>query len=277
MSELQVGTQFDTQIDRQFDARISRPAQPTTAPPVNGALLFGRYAFPPNRLGYCGPDDHPALFQYVTQGKTDQGLIDLERRFDGAFPYLRLIAQANGIADPFDRRVVEAYWIGNAYLERVGPSPFYDSLGERFRNRMDSRAFGWLSSKLEHGARPHHNFHVFEVYLRAGLVRDRAAQIGLERMDSCRISWGKVVQADGPELVVERQALALCEGKLMLAEPAIMRVTRQIDGRGFADDAQPGDYVSIHWHWACEVLSPSALHRLTANTRRYLEMANQTL
>lgn len=242
-----------------------------------GALLFGRYAFPPNRLGYCGPDDHPAIFQYVTQGVTDQGLIELERQFDGAFPYLRLIAHANNIPDPFDRRVVEAYWIGNAYLERVTASPFYDSLGERFRNRMDPGSFTWLASKLESGARPHHNFHVFEVYLRAGLMRDNRANIGLARMDSCRISWGRVAEVDGAELVVERPALELRDGKLALTEPHPMRVLRQLDGRGFADDARLGDHVSIHWNWVCETLDPLSLRRLVANTRRYLTLANQTL
>lgn len=249
----------------------------TTPAQVNGALLFGRYAFPPNRLGYCGPDDHPALFQSVTQGTSDQGLLDLERRFDGAYPYLRLIAQANNIPDPFDRRVVEAYWIGNAYLERVGASPFYESLGERFRNRMDAGTFNWLASKLEHGARPHHNFHVFEVYLRAGLTRDRHATISLNRMDACRISWGRVAEVDGAELVVERPTLELREGKLALTDPIPMRVTRQIEGRGFADGAQVGDYVSVHWNWVCEVLDASALRRLMANTRRYMALANHTL
>jgi hypothetical protein len=244
---------------------------------VNGALLFGRYAFPPNRLGYCGPDDHQSLFEYVTRGATDEGLAQLERRFDGAYPYLRLIAEANGISDPFDRRVVEAYWIGNEYLEHVGASPFYESLGERFRTRMDARTFTWLASKLELGARPHHNFHVFEVYLRAGLMRDARAVIGLERMDACRISWGRVAEVDGAELVVERPMLTLQAGKLALTEPQPKRVTRQIDGRGFADGAQPGDYVSVHWDWVCEVLDATALQRLVRNTRRYMEMANQTL
>jgi hypothetical protein len=243
----------------------------------DGALLFGRYAFPPNRLGYCGPDDHQALFEYVTSGATDGGLAQLERRFDGAYPYLRLIAQANNIPDPFDRRVVEAYWIGNEYLERVAPSPFYESLGERFRPRMDARTFTWLATKLDQGARPHHNFHVFEVYLRAGLMRDARAQIGLERMDACRISWGRVAVVDGAELVVERPALALREGKLALTEPQTKCVTRQIAGRGFADSAQLGDFVAIHWDWVCEVLDEHSLRRLMANTKRYLTLANQTL
>lgn len=244
---------------------------------ADGALLFGHYAFPPNRLGYCGPDDHPALFQCVTQGISDQGLIELGQRFDGAYPYLRLIARANGIADPFDRRVVEAYWIGNQYLERVAASPFYESLGERFRSRMDAQSFNWLASKLEQSARPHHNFHVFEIYLRAGLVRDNRAAIGLERMDNCRISWGRVAAVDGAELVVERAALILQDGKLALSEPQLKRVLRQIDGRGFADEAQIGDYVSVHWNWVCEALDASSLRRLKRNTERYMGLANQTL
>lgn len=243
----------------------------------SGALLFGRYAFPPNRLGYCGPDDHRALFEYVSSGTTDGGLLELERRFDGAYPYLRLIAQANGISDPFDGRVVEAYWIGNTYLERVAASPFYESLKARFGNRMNAREFTWLSSELEHGARPHHNFHVFDVYRRAGLTRDRGASIALDRMESCRISWGEVIAAEGAVLVVRRAAIALVDDKLSLSEPRVIRVARQIDGRGFADGAKVGDTVSIHWDWVCEVLTPSKLERLQRNTQRAMAQANTTL
>ena len=244
---------------------------------ISGAILFGRYAFPPNRLGYCGPDDHVALLQYVSEKRTERGLVELEKRFSGAYPYLQLIAQANRIADPFDRRVVDAYWIGNACLEQVGAAEFHNSLHERFRDRMNARTFGWLETKLALGARPHHNFHVFDVYARAGLMNDRAAPILLETMDSCRISWGRVQAIEGPELIVERSALALRDGKIVLGESCIRRVLRQIDGLGFADDARPGDQVSIHWNWACEVLKPDALRRLMRSIARALRMANATM
>jgi hypothetical protein len=244
---------------------------------TSGALLFGRYAFPPNQLGYCGPPDYQALFEYVAQRRADRGVIELGRRFEGAYPYLRLIAQANGIPDPFDRRVVEAYWVGNACLGRVRPADFGRSLGERFKGRMDPRAFRWLAEKPARGAVPHHNFHVYDVYIRAGLMRDERATIALETMDACRVSWGRVVAVDGAELVVERPALRLREGKLALAEPRIVRVTRQIDGMGFADEARPGDHVSIHWHWACEVLRPAALRRLQHVDRRCMALANETI
>src|SRR5258708_30759127 len=122
-------------------------------------------------------------------------------------------------------------------------TPFYESLGERFRNRMDAGTFTWLASKLEHGARPHHNFHVFEVYLRAVLMRGNHANIALDRMDSCRISWARVAAVDGAELVAERPALELREGKLALTEPRVKRITRQIERHGCSDGAQVGDFV----------------------------------
>ncbi|HEX9037292.1 MAG TPA: DUF6390 family protein [Ktedonobacterales bacterium] len=244
---------------------------------VDGAILFGRYAFPPQRLGYCGPDDHQAVFDYTVRQRSDSGLVELERRFEGAYPYLRLIALATRIASPFDHRVVEAYWIGNETLERVSESPFYESLRERFQGRMDSRTFGWLASKLEHGARPHHNFHVFDVYTKAGLMRDRAADIRLETMDNCRISWGTVVAVDGAELVVSREPLTLRDGKIALGPARTTRVLRQIEGQGFVEDPRPGDAVSIHWNWACERLSPARLAWLRANTCRALALANQTV
>ena len=242
-----------------------------------GALLFGRYAFPPNRLGYCGPDDNQALLEQVSASRPDQGLLELERRFEGAYPYLCLIAQANEIPDPFDSRVVEAYWIGNDLLERVEAAPLYQSLRERFRARMKPSDFGWLARKLELSARPHHNFHVFDVYTRAGLMRNERADIALETMDSCRISWGRVVEVEAAELVLERPALILSGGKLGLSEPRTFRASRQLGGRGFVDGVKVDDMVSIHWNWACDVLDPGALSRLGQATRRSLALANLTI
>lgn len=244
---------------------------------AQGAVLFGRYAFPPNQLGYCGPDDHTALFEYVAEQRPDRGLVELERRFEGAYPYLCLIAGANRIQDPFDPRVVDAYWIGNGLLENVRPADFYQSLEDRFRPRMLADQFRWMATKLEQGARPHHNFHVFEVYLRAGLMRNERAIRALAPMDSCRISWGRVIAVEAGELVVERRALELRDGKLALSAPAPARVARQLDGRGFVEGVRVGQVVSIHWNWACDILDGEALGRLQAATHRYLRLANQTM
>jgi hypothetical protein len=243
----------------------------------DGLLLFARYAFPPNQLGYCGPGDHEALSGYLREDHADQGLRELAEKFEGAYPYLRLIAQASGLADPFDRRVVEAYWIGNALLERVEASPFYENLRERFQSRMGAREFSAMGGSLEKGARPHHNYHVFEIYRRAGLLRDARATIALERMDRCRISWGRVSAVLGAEAVVERSPLVMENGKLGLGRPTAMRVLRRVDGRGSPDQLRPGDIISIHWNWACDRLGAGNVRELMRCTRRAIEHTNLTL
>ena len=100
---------------------------------------FIRYAFMPNRLRYCGGDDNRTLFQYGIEHVIDGGLPSVLRRFTGAFPYLQLIARSNGISDPFDQRVVEAYWIGNDLLNHVEARLLCDSLLERFDKQMQRR------------------------------------------------------------------------------------------------------------------------------------------
>jgi hypothetical protein len=241
-----------------------------------GALTFGRYAFPPNQLGYCGPDDSTALFQYVADRTPDQGLIELERRFEGAYPYLCLIANSNGIADPFDERVVDAYWIGNSLLDGVEAKALHDSMSERFGARMSGSDFKWLMTKIG-AARPHHNFHVFDIYVRTGLMRDDTAHVAVSAMDSCRISWGLVIGVEGAELLVERPELVYANGRLALTEPRAKRVARQRDGHGFIDDVKVGDTVSVHWNWACDTLTPRELTRLRSASDRCLALANQTI
>jgi hypothetical protein len=243
----------------------------------SGALLFGRYAFPPNRLGYCGPREHEALFAYVAEQRAEEGLLDLERRFEGAYPYLRLIAGANDIADPLDLAVVEAYWVGNACLDNVDGANFYTLLSERAQLQLGGRAQSWLANDQLSQARPHHVFTVFDLYMRMGMLRDSRAKVILRSMDSCRISWGQVLSVEDGELIVKRAKLELWDGLIGLSAPETLRVQRRLDGRGFTEDALPGGYVSIHWNWACDVLTAPARERLSALTERFIALVNTAL
>src|SRR6185369_12514579 len=123
-------------------ARGSRSGAMIEAPvssPLAGSLRFIRYAFMPNRLRYCGGDDNRTLFEYGIENAIDGGLDPLLRRFTGALPYLQLIARASGLADPFDPRVVEAYWIGNQLLDNVEVRQLYEDLRERFGKQLSGR------------------------------------------------------------------------------------------------------------------------------------------
>jgi hypothetical protein len=242
------------------------------ARPLDGMVHFIRYGFMPNRLRYCGGDENRLLFDHAVEQVVDGGLISHLQKFTGALPYLKLIAHANGIADPFDPRVVDAYWIGNELLDHVEVRQLYDSLLERFGKQLQGRTRDLVLGKAPAGSRPHHSFHVLDVHSRVGELGQ-----SLATMDHCRISWGTVVDVIGGELVVDRVPLLLDLGKLVLGQPMRERVRRQIDGRGFVDGAQVGDLVSIHWGWACEVLSQEQQRRLGQYTRHHLGIANQTI
>jgi hypothetical protein len=138
---------------------------------VPGPVLFARYAFPPNSHGYCGPNDSTAFFEYGVAGADDRGLRALSQQFAGAWPYLELIAAATGVADPLDRRVVEAYWVGSPRLDQVSTRAVGDSMEERFR-RITGGKFTTLSTSVLAGGVPHHSFAVFCIYPWTGLLSD---------------------------------------------------------------------------------------------------------
>ena len=238
-----------------------------------GALTFARYAYPPNALGYCGPADRRGLLEHVADGVADGGLAQLARGFDGAWPYLELIAGANGRNDPLDAQVVEAYWIGNRLLERVDMAALGGALTERFRARA-GRAFARLVEAVPAGAVPHHNFHVFGVYPWVGLLRAGPAEYPMRVLDRCRIRWGEVVTvADG--LVTVRSRPLTWDGRsLQLGPPTLEQAVGAQDGLALAGVLQPGDRVALHWDWVCDRLAPRQLRSLRHYTARELAIVN---
>jgi hypothetical protein len=251
--------------------------RPETAGPVSGPILFARYAYGPNRLGLCGPDDAPALFGGTSEGGDERELRQLARGFEGAYPYLELIARANGVADPLSAAVVEAYWLGGPLVEQVTANELGESLRTRFRPRLRHATYEDLRGAAPAGAKPVHAFHVLDVFPKVGLMRSEQADRVVETMDRCRVRWGRVLERVGDELVVRAVPLRLTDGKLALGEAQVERVTAFRDGHGFIADVAPGDVVSIHWNWACDVLDAATLDRLVATTRREIETANLTI
>jgi hypothetical protein len=255
---------------------------PVLAPPPSrtrpsGPLLFARYAYGPNRLGLCGPDDAASLFGEATEGGDERQVRELARGFEGAYPYLELIARANRRPDPLSADVVEAYWLGGPLVEAVTPNQLADSLRTRFRPRLRAKTYSELRDSAPAGSKPVHAFHVLDVFPRVGLMRSEQADHVVETMDRCRVRWGRVVERASDELVVRAVPLALAEGKLAFGEPRIERITAFRDGRGFIGEVGPGDVISIHWDWACEVLDGARLERLIVTTRRELVIANRTI
>jgi Family of unknown function (DUF6390) len=237
-----------------------------------GPLLFARYAYPPNALGLCGADETGTLLEYGDAGASDAGLAELARTFEGAWPYLTLIAGANGIADPLDPRVVEAYWVGNPLLDRVEPAALARHVEDRFRGRI-GRSWNRLADVVAAGAVPHHSFHVFAVYPWLGLLRTGAVDEPLRVLDRCRISPALVASVAGDRASVLVRPLVWDSPSLELGPWAFRDVHWGDDGRAFVAP-QPGDWVSLHWDFICDRLSPAAAAGLDRITRRGLRAVN---
>ncbi len=238
-----------------------------------GPVLFARYAYPPNALGYCGPGDPSTLLGAAADGTDVDGLSHLAARFEGAWPYLQLLAACSGIDDPLDRWVVEAYWIGNPLLACVPEPVLARSMSDRFEHRV-GRQFEALVSAVPAGGVPQHSFHVFAVYPWLGLLRAGTNAPAMEVLDRCRIRWGRVESVIGDSVVVTSRPLVFDGSRLALGaeQPEVVRCS--IEGTGFVTDLIPGDVVSLHWDWVCDRLEPAQVRALRHYTDKQLAAVN---
>ncbi|MFK4088356.1 DUF6390 family protein [Kribbella sp. NPDC020789] len=240
-----------------------------------GPLLFARYAYPPNALGYCGPGDSAELLEYAGNAVSDRGLAAIAERFLGAWPYLSLIAAASG-REPLDTEVVEAYWVGNQLLGRVSGRLLAAHLTDRFDSRLDRGLADPVRLALL-GGKPHHNFHVFAVYPWTGLLRAGPAAEPLRVLDNCRISWGTVTEVAAEFADVRTRPLEYDNGRLRLGAPVVRRMSAAARGYRLARELQVGDLVSLHWNWICDVLSAAQAIRLRTATNELLTLVNHGL
>ena len=243
---------------------------------MDGLLRCSRYAFGPNRLHYCGPDASQEVLAYINNNAQDPGLERLLSAFRTLYPYLQLIAHANKIRDPFDPRVVDAYWIGNSLLDRVGKQDLYRHLIEEkeLHKKIDSKSFGQVETSISKNALPHHSFHVMDVWRRTGHLNNLDL---IEKMDSCRISSGKVVELHGPFVTVETRPLVYEDKHLRLGEKVKKKVTRSFEADLSIEELKLGDLVSMHWGMICEVITQEQADRLKKYTEHHLKLANKTL
>lgn len=226
---------------------------------ASGTLLFARYAYPPNELGYCGPDGAAALLR-------PEEPAEIARRapqFDGAWAYLEFIARAAGIADPLDPAVVEAYWIGNDLLDRVEPDALVAWLRDRFRGQA-----GGTWREAGDRAAAHHSFQVFEVYPWAAMLRRTGSPVAVSVLDRCRIRTGTVLAVAGETATVRSHPLVWDGGVLAPGPAAEEAVHWAAGGRSLLAGLAPGDRVALHWDWVCDVITEAQGARIEAMETR---------
>jgi Family of unknown function (DUF6390) len=93
-------------------------------------------------------------------------------------------------------------------------------------------------------------------------------------LDNCRISWGRVLAVHDDRALVRRRGLGWDGQALRLGEESEQEVRLSTDGQGIVADARAGDWLALHWNWACDRLSADDLWQLRALTEWQLDVTN---
>jgi len=234
----------------------------------SGIRLAIRYGYVPCQLGLCGPGTKTTKQIITRYLKGDDSLEKKVRKiledFKGAFSYFKLIAASNGIADPLELKVVEAYWTGNSLLSKVSSDKFSKMMEKEFL------PLGKMSEikikKLPKNAIPFHTLHV--LFIGSVTGKFEATKKGL---DICRPSWGKVEKIFKNKITVIRQPIKF-GNKLALDKPARTVVSWN---KYILPKIEINDWISIHWNTAIEALSPEKIKNISKYTQKTLEIINQ--
>lgn len=241
----------------------------------SGLVLCTRFAIPPNLLHLCGPEKQNDLAWYAKTGKTDKGTEEIISRFSTLYPYVQFIARENGIRNPFSKKTIEAYWIGNNLLDTTVVSHFYTHLSDQIslKKKLGRKKFHALfENTASRNLIPHHSFHVLNIYRRTGNI-DSAHT--LATMDACLINWGKILEISKRYLTVSTQPLVYNNDTLCFGKPVNRNIILQEKNDAVKFDLSAGDYVSYHWGKFCTKLTPFQLKNLIKYTNISLKMANQ--
>lgn len=246
---------------------------------MDGILTCARYAFAPNYYKYCGPDANLNIASYLKEEVSDPGLEQYLSEFAVLFPYLKLIAHENGLADPFNLRVVEAYWIGNNLLEKIGMKDFVEHLkfGQKLKKRLPAKKLKWIIEKVPKGAKIHHSFHVFSIFTRTG---HHSVDHTLDTMDNCRVGWGQIenykLKKRKAKIRLKSQKLVYKKGKLKFEFDIKREVILPMD-KDFLKKLKPGDWLTFHWGFVCDKVTAEQVNYLKKYTEHNLSLANETI
>lgn len=238
---------------------------------MDGVALCARFSIATNRLRFCGPADaEPTLYRAITEGRELEQARQALARFEALHPYLEAIASKHGL-DPFDERVVEAYWIGNELLDAFDRADFAALLRALARRGLPRATADRLEAHLPREPLPHHAFHVS--FVGVGEVTGHVPTT-LANIEACRPALAEVLRVDDDWLEVDRPSLTVADGRLVFGPGAVHRV--RFDAR-ILPTVRAGDPVALHWGHPALVLSPGRATALRSYTERSLAAANEAL
>ncbi len=171
------------------------------------------------------------------------------------FPYISLIGECTNL-DPFDYRVVSAYFIGSEILEEV---PF--SASEKLVKKLCRNKPPTISDNF----RVTHNFYVFCV---SPYVKERQSLLSF--IDLCRISTGEVLSlSEEKEGIcvanVRHRSLINKSGSIVVGDE---KEEKMICDKTITNKVEEGQMVAVHWRRIVKTINRSELKNLDHYTKK---------
>ena len=225
----------------------------------SGLKIATAYSLPSFSLGFCGPQDknsRKTLLDFAAgKPNLENKVRAIFEQFEAAYHYYQLIARKNNIADPLERRVVRAFWVGNPLLEKITDGDLQKLILTDFcrPGLLTKKEATEKAAMVSKRATTHHSFHVLFLGAIAGRVKLEGALL-----DLCRIGWGKVIKVTSKKLQVTCKPLIL-DRKTWLGK----EINKEINwDKNIVPKIKIGDWISFHWDQACEVLTPQEVKNL---------------
>ncbi len=251
----------------------------------SGLKLAALYGLIPNELRFCGPRQR--LLRKFIKGKiTATQILPVLKQFEAAYSYYQLIAQKNKIkTGPFNKKVVEAYWIGNKLLNKITADDLRELIIEKFSKPglLSKEAAVAKAKRIPANAKPHHSFHVLVIGSITGRVNFES---DTKLKDVCRVGWGRITkkfkvlplrvisQRDKSskfKVEVKYQPL-VGEKKIILGKPIKKEI---IWDKNLIPKIETGDWISFHWNHAIQILTTSDVANLQKYTLNTLKTLNE--
>lgn len=236
--------------------------------------MASRYGFRPHYLGLCGPKQarQEKLLQKFLQGSVPAAKMKpVFRKFMGAYSYYKLIARSNKIKDPFEKEVVSAYWIGNKLLDKVKTGDLRKMIAREFGGPglLSKEIAVKKAAAISERSKPHHSFHVLVIGSVTGSVDFKNTKL----KDLCRIGWGRVEKLESKKIIVECQPL-IGKKEIKLGKPINKEI---IWNKNLVPRLKKGDWVTFHWDYVCDRITPIQKKNLIYWTNYHLRLADRTI
>lgn len=239
---------------------------------MTGYIKSLLYSAPASVVGIDGPagiQEKKSLEDYLNGGElAEEKIKSILKRFVGVHPYLELIAEKNQIADPYDEKVVEAYWLGNSLLEKVDWKDLARLVKTKIKDLMplNKKKEESIVKRIVPGISAHHSFHVFFIGSLVG--REEARE---KLIDRCRIAWGKVLEIQKENILIEHQSLKRNRGDYELGSLEIIEVKKI----AWPKRVEPGNWLAWHWGVACDTLTSQEVKNLRKYTLQNITVYNK--